>query len=397
MDPLAGSVRAFLLFIIKPFPFGVNHFSVQKRQQIKIRNFCLSIPAGLCYNIRKIASLCLRRAEVRDPKKGGCFLKRGFCIFICLLLLCGQLCFAAEEPETAEALLAEFMTEWDLDASNFAFAYFNTVTGEEAAFNSAAFLPAGAVWTLPLHMYYYEQEALGAFEPNLSNSYQEFTVDGLTLEDCRYHSILLADTAVSEKMRAQIGTFRQYQFTVNEGFGHIDEAALPDSFFTDTCYSAEFLMNCLKDITARQEVYRDLMQNFSLAQKRDGLAGYDGTYSLTHIRGEQDGMICDIAQVSAPQPYLVVCFADAADGDALLAALNTRLCAYAEAAVGSTASEEVVPSAADRSDSDFTVAGTRPNDRGRLYLWIGIVLAVAVGLAAICGGIIRKRRHSRED
>lgn len=328
-------------------------------------------------------------------------MKRVLCLALCLVLLCVPV-FAAQDS-SPEALLRDFMTRHGLDETNFALSYYNVTTGEQYAYNADAFLPAGGVWMLPLHMYYYEQEALGAFDPPEENPDFVYTIDGLTLEDCRYRSILQGDEEVAQKMCGALGSFEQYQLLINESFGHYAESSLPRSFLTDRCYSAGFLMNCLREAFAPSDTFGAMLQNYRLAQTGDGFAAYEHPYSVFHIRGEANGMLCDVGQVAAPQTYLLVCFvSEEAGGDALLAEVNTLICdCVLQSVNGAEASGDTAstPSRAD-NEPNLQINGTNIHERSELLLWVCIALGAAAVLALAIGGavlLVRRRKRNRYD
>ena len=311
------------------------------------------------------------------------------CCLLCLLLLSAPV--FAQEDATLDEQMRTLMDEYGLDADNFALRYHNLTTGEAYAFNQDTFFAAGWVWTLPLHMYYYIQEALGTFETEEFEP--EFTIGGLTLEQCRFRSIQNADETVAQNMREALGDFRQYQLLINETFGGYDMASLPDIFYTDTYYSAEFLMNCLKAISIHPERYGNLMQSYRLVQKAEGIASYEEA-PLVHIRGEAGGMLCDVGEVSAAQPFLVVCFVrEETGGDMVLAAVNRLLSTYSQE---TQLPETTAPTAATRNDSDFQVGTERPNDNTIVIRWIVFSLGIAAGAALIVMELVQRIRRSRK-
>lgn len=321
-------------------------------------------------------------------------MKHMICLLACLLLL-STVAFAA--PPDAQTQLAAFLHRNGLDETNFSLCYYNLVTGESAVYNENAFHAVGQVWTLPLHMYYYEQEHAGAFDPPIYRPDDVYTIGGLTLEECRYQSILLGNSEVSEQMCAEIGSLEQYQSDVNERFGHLDTGELPEEFFQRRVYNAKFLMNCLLDIAAQAETYGDLMHNYNLIQTSDGLAGYGRPFDLVHIRGEEDGYLCDIGRIAAPQPYLLVCFIrEEAGGDEMLAAVNEMFCTLVEDAAGTVVPEPTQRSSI-RDDSEFLVAGTTPNDHSIVLRWILIALGAAGAFAAVVITIVTIRRKKRRE
>ncbi len=322
-------------------------------------------------------------------------MKRFLCLLMCVLLLCSG-SFAAEEEEAdLQTQLETFMQENNLTDTNFSMSYYNLSTGEAYAFNDTAFLPVGTVWTLPLHMYYYKQETLGAFDPPAEHPNEVYTINGLTLEDCRYHSILRSDNAVSESMREQLGTAEEYQRLINEEFGHLDASSLPTEYLTGLRYSAAFFMNCLKELTTHEEYYGTLTKNYSFVQTGNGFAGYGKAYSLVHILGEEDDSLCDVGIVFAPQTYLLVCFTSAKDGRSILAQLNALLCTYVEEHTGVEATTATTRDTT-RSDSDFILSSPEREDHSELLQWIIYALGGAICLAGTVALVIWLLRRRRE-
>lgn len=326
-------------------------------------------------------------------------MKRVLCLLVCLCALC-LLCrpaAAAEEVDFLKNRVDQFIKERGLSEDEFAVYFYDLDTRAEYVYNENAFLPVGSDWILPLHMYYYEQETLGAFNPPIERPDDVYTIEGMTLEKCRYRSIIMGEEEVARQMRDNLGTLEQYLTLINEQYGHIDPEELPDSYYRNNCYSATFLMNCLKRVSSYPELYQDMMKNFSLVQTDDGVAAYDRPYNLVHIRGEADGFICDVAEVSATDNYLLVCFAaEDAGGDSLLAAVNSLFCAYVEEVNDVQQNTAPTGGKRQRSDSDFQVSSLGSNQKTVLYKWIGIALAGAAVLAVIVWLIVRAIRK-RED
>jgi len=325
-------------------------------------------------------------------------MKRVLCMALCLLLVC-LLCaqVAADEPDMLKNRGDQFVKEKGLSEEDFAVYFYDTKTRAEYVYNENAFLPVGSNWILPLHMYYYEQETLHAFDPPIENPDEVYTIEGMTLEKCRYRSIINGEEEVARQMRDNLGSVEQYLMLINEQYGHIDPQDLPDSYYRGNCYSATFLMNCLKQVSAYPELYQDMMKNFSLVQTDDGFAAYDRPYNLVHIRSEQDDFICDLAEVSGPDTYLLVCFAsNDVGGDSLLAEVNSLFCKYVEELNDVQQNTAPTGGGRQRSDSDFEVASYGKNNKSVLYRWIGIGLGGAAVVAVILGLTVRAIRR-RED
>lgn len=324
-------------------------------------------------------------------------MKRLLCLLICLCLLSGGVVSAVEDGELA-ARMDDFIYENDLDEENFAVYYYNPSTGEEFSYNETAFLPAGETWLLPLHMYYYEQETDGAFDPPREDPLFVYTIGGMTLEECRYHSILLGENEVSLQMRDNLGAREQYLLLINETYGHCDPDRLPDSYFSGGCYSAEFLMNCMRAVSERPEKFGNMMKNFSMIQTADGLADYGYPYNLVHVRGAQDGFVCDLGEISGPTTYLLVCFAsEDAGGDELVARVNALFCAYVEEQSGIVAESTVLRPDRERNDTDFIVGSVGAQDNSDVLRWIAISLGALAAVALVVGVIVWILRRRKDD
>lgn len=326
-------------------------------------------------------------------------MKRLICILICLALLCGQ-AFAVTTAENLGDQIDDFIEEHDLNETNFSYLFYNTVSKKSYSYNMNTFFPVGEVWTLPLNMYYYEQEAQGAYQAPITDPEWEYKIGDMTLEQCRYRSILERDAEVSARMRDNLGDFQQYKLLINERFGHLTVSSLPDEYLGANYYSASFLMNCLLSIYKHPEQFADMMQNYGMVQEDNGMASYSKAYHIVHVYGQENGMICDVGQVNAPESYLLVAFvSEEAGGDEILAELNDLLCDGIELEAGVFTGDDDTKTHA-RSDSDFIVSSAEKasNLDGFLdWIWSNIIyLAIPVAAILIGGGIIWFR-HRRRD
>lgn len=327
-------------------------------------------------------------------------MRRFFC-FVLVLLLCGSLFLSATAAinDVLEGRIMTFLKNNKLDESNFAMSYYNLTNGESYEFNAQAFWPVGRVNTLPLHLYYCFMEYSGAFlpakdDPNYNDPDYEYTIDGLTLDKCRTESILNGNESVENAMRSLVN---QYKSVINEKFGSIDEEELPDAYYRQEVYSTEFLMNCLIAMDSSTAIYGDLMQDYSTVQTAD--AYNDGACGRTviQIRGQEDGMICAVAKVLAPQPYLIACIiSEEAGGDSVLSDLNAMICSYIESLNVEDAVREGKTDV-NHSDSSYLITNSNPNDTPVLK-WIGYALGAAAALALLYYlAYLLVRRFRRDD
>ncbi|MBR4309326.1 MAG: hypothetical protein IKT58_07000 [Oscillospiraceae bacterium] len=323
-------------------------------------------------------------------------LKRIVCVMFCLLL-CLQVC-AAPAEEGIESVILNFMEEHGLDESNFSVSYYNEKTGDAYSFNDKMFVPMGKLWTLPLNMYFYEEESLGNFAPEKINpeNPQELLIDGNTLEECRYHSIIMGDQNVSLAMRDHIGTVMQYLQEVNSRYVQLPLDAFPEEFWNGNIYSVQFMMNCIRMVSAHPENFGELMANFYMAQKAEAFADGSLPYFVVQVHGAEGGFVTAAGEVSAHQSYLLVAsVAESAGGDATLGALNKAICDF----VDQSAEEDENVATTDATQAsrapNYYVGQDRIHDNSERTRWLLIAFAIAGGIAAILGTIhlILRNKH----
>ena len=334
-------------------------------------------------------------------------LKRVFCILFCLLL-CLQVT-AAPEGRSVETVIQDFMTEYGLDESNFSVSFYNEKSGESYSFNDKMYVPMGKLWTLPLNMYFYEEEILGNFAPEVVNpeTLQEFLINGKTLEECRYQSIIQGDENTSYDMMAYIGTIMQYLLVVNERYGHVNTEDAPVEFWNGQAYSVEFFMNCIRRISAQPEHFGELMANYRMAQKEEAFADGSVPYMVVQVRGADGGFVTAAAEVSAYESFLLVAtVADSAGGDATLSALNKTLCDYVEESVTQPETEateamqetsQTTEATQNVGNPNYYVGEDRVQNNSELGRWMLIAFAAAAAVALVLGVLlmIRNNKHRR--
>lgn len=327
-------------------------------------------------------------------------IKRLFCVFFCFLL-CLQV-YASPDSGLAGEIEA-FMEEHQLDESNFSVSYYNLKERTDYNFNENRFVPIGRLWALPLHMYFYEEETNGNFQPvtdpeDFNARPEEFRIDSLTLDECRYRSIILGENQVAEKMLGHIGTHMQYQQIINDRYGKIPPNELPLEYWDIPVYSTRFLMNCIQNVSFHSELFGDLMANYRLAQKVDAFADGSVPYTVVQIRGSQDGHVTAIAEVSAPQPFLIAAsVTEEAGGDAILSALNVLICHYIERSVGEEITTQPTESTAKSTTPNYYIGQERmePDSRlNRLFLFAFIIAGIIALIIAVIVFLWR-RKHSR--
>lgn len=306
---------------------------------------------------------------------------RIFCCLFCLLMLIPL--FSATEPEGAESVIRTFMIQNGLDASNFSMSYCDLVSGESYTFNQDTFIPVGKLRFLPTHMYFYEEETRGTFEPQTPED-PEFTIGGMNLDDCRYHSIILSEDGISEKMQSQIGTTAQYLELINQRYGMLDPNTLPKEYWTGKSLSVRFLMNCIRIVSSQPELFTGLMSNYSMVQTADAFADGSVSYPIVQIRGEDEGYVTAVAEVSAPHNFLLVASVKTVSGgDKILGKLNQTICDYL-LEIATQSGEEVVTQATTiQNTPNYYIGEERLEADPTLDHWLMISFGIAAVLALI--------------
>lgn len=312
------------------------------------------------------------------------FLSRILCFLFCLLLCIQPFSAAPEEGPVGslEEEIKTFLITQGLDASNFSMSYYNPVSGESYSYNADVYLPVGRLRFLPTHMYFYEEETKGTFQPQGEED-PEYTIGGMTLEECRYHSIFLGEESVSEKMQAQIGNTGQYLELINQRYGLQQPETLPKAYWEGKSLSMTFLMNCIQTVSSRPELFTGMMSNYSMVQKSDAFACGSVSYPIVQIRGEEEGYVTAIAEVSAPQNFLLAASVKTSSGgDQILGKLNETICSYVLASMGEEyedSPETTIPNDAPK----YYVGEERMAVDGTLNRWLLLSFAIAGGLALI--------------
>lgn len=313
------------------------------------------------------------------------FLHRMTCILFCCILLTQA--FPAAPAEGIEGEIAQFMIDRGLDASNFSMSYYNPVTGESYAFNDDAFIPVGKLRFLPTHMYFYEEETRGSFEPAFPEE-PEFTIGGMNLEDCRYHSIILAEDSISEKMQAHIGTTSQYLELINQRYGMLNTSTLPAQYWSGKSLSAKFLMNCIRTVSSQPELFNELMSNYSMIQKADAFANGSVSYPIVQIRSEDGDYITAVAEVSAAQNFLLVASVKVVSGgDEVLGSLNKTICDYIMANLDAPDAGEQIQATSVQNAPNYYIGEERLEKDNTLTRWLVTSFSIA-GVFAVIGLVI---------
>lgn len=313
---------------------------------------------------------------------------------LCLSLLLGLLpVLPAEAAELLEQQLDLLLEEHNISKEDLSLSFYDTADNESYRLAADRMIPAGKLWMLPLHMYFCEQESLGAYEPTNALPEEEFRINGLNLKECRYQSVALGKEEVAMSMRDYLGGNQNYKILVNEAFGHLDQALLTQDFLSGNGFSADFWMNCLRELTDHPEIYDDLSRNYSMIQSKDALAGFSRSCAVFQVCGEEEGWLTAIAKVWAASPYLLVVSLPAEAGAKdFLAELNDLVYSYVFQKEGT--GHSTLPSS---EAHDLSIHTENTDHRQQKLRWMGFAVGGLIMVVALVAIPLWLRRRKGED
>lgn len=252
-------------------------------------------------------------------KKIACWL----CLLLCCLLLTqpGRATDVAAEPTLADAI-SQLQAQYGLTAENFSLCYYNTVTKERYSFSADRWMIAASTYKLPLNLYYYEQEAAGAIDP-------ETRIAGRPLSEIHYESIVNSNNELSEALIYHLGTFRQYKEQMFASFGHLAPEEIADITWTGNYYTTGFLCDTLQYLYENADRFPQLLAYLKEAQPEAYFKKYVTQYPIAHKYGSFDGAENDVGIVYTAEPYLLAVYTyGLADGEEVVARVNEAVCRY---------------------------------------------------------------------
>ena len=221
---------------------------------------------------------------------------------LALLLQGFTIANAADEIPSPDSTFKAYLTSRGLGEKKLAVAYYNTVTGESYAYNeNELFMPA-SIYKLPLNMYYYEQEAAGCVDTN-----RKFA--GYTLADCHRLSLQYSHNETSQAMRNALGSVREYKECMKK-YGGMTNEELGEQYFNSYNYSAKFILNTLKYLYEREEIFSEAIGYLKNARPKEFFEKYipDSECVIAQKYGWYDGIAHTVGIVYADEPYLLCVF-----------------------------------------------------------------------------------------
>lgn len=174
------------------------------------------------------------------------------------------------------ALLAQFLTENGLNASNFALAFKDLTTGETCYYNELTQMDAASTYKLPLNLIYYDMEAAGSITADT-------IVPGTStaLSECHHQSLEFSNNELSEAMVNNYGSYDTLKRDERR-YMTLTDAETDDAYYHHNYYCARQMMDVVAYLYAHQSQYTEALSYLKAAQP--------GQYFKREITG------CEIAQ-----------------------------------------------------------------------------------------------------
>jgi len=229
-------------------------------------------------------------------------------LLACLLLLAlVQESRAYEVPKdfsevALEQIMAEFREANGLNEHNFSICYYNTVTGEEYAWNDSWFSIAASTYKLPLNMVFYEMQQAGEITGDT-----KITWTGRTLDDIHEQSIVNSNNELSEALMYYWGDHVTYKEKLRKYFTMTDEEIAP-SYWQANWFCTRMMMDCLKYLYENQENFEELIGYMKQAMPDQYFKRGAAEYEVAHKYGSVQVYNNDVGIIYTPQPYLLVVY-----------------------------------------------------------------------------------------
>ncbi len=327
-------------------------------------------------------------------------MKRWFSLLLSLLLVCPVM--AAEPMETGFGdVLEDYMEEMGLNETNFSLSYYNTVTGEQYAFNDKKFMVAASTFKLPLNMYYYEMEWAGEIQPDAY-----LPQAGVKLDAAHQLSMEESNNEVSIGMLYSLGDFFTYKEKMKKYFTMAEEE-IDYLYYADNYYCTHMMMDALKYLYENKEAFSELIGYMKQAQQDQYFCAGVTEYEVAHKYGWYDGAVNDVGIIYTEQPFLLAVYTQDVYGEGVVADVAQLAAEYTTAKAAKPEPEgmvldvEMVPIRQEEAEEEpFAVqepaAEEQPQEtqlRRPFSLW----LTVVPGLILLGGILLLCRRKSTKD
>lgn len=201
--------------------------------------------------------------------------------------------------------------------------YLNLVTGEEYSINPDNYMPAGALYQLPLNMHFADTKY--SAEHNWALNHPE-----LDLAALRQSTLSAADEAQAQMMCTVLGGYEQFRLDTAEYMGLNTDSVKPENI-ADNLYSAREFAQCLKLLYSDSQRFPGILE----AMQAGEASGFGTQETTAHKPGsisvKDDVYVHDCGIVFGTEPVaLVLMSCNVPDAEGLMDSYAKLMADFAE-------------------------------------------------------------------
>lgn len=303
------------------------------------------------------------------------------------------------EHRSLEDILAQFRTEYGLNESNFAMAYYATGTGASYGFQVDSYRNAATIYMVPMNMLFYDLEAASAIDGE-RDSAGNYYVGTYYLPDLQLYTITGDDESMSKTMEEYFGSFRDSR----DALSQFSDQSYTEEFYTDNVLNIRYTMNFLWHLYENQSAYEGLLEDLEQAYVGWGFdLKLENQYQVYHKFSQEDNICNDVAIVMTPQPFLLSAFSqNVGHAEEMLGALAELMAEYtvylgerqAQGLPAYTPSQETAaevtpdpaaPAEEIPNEQTAAVPAAQKEEDGPVPVWVLIlVVIIAAALCFLC-------------
>ena len=250
-------------------------------------------------------------------------------ICLCTSALAADLDDPRFKDKTWDDVMADFLTEHNVEESQVTVGYYNTVTGEEHYINKDTLMYGASMAKLPTNMLYAERISKGEME-------MDTLVRGHPYYDLQRLSLKNSDNPAMETMVRDLGggSYAEFRKKILPYIGVAEEDATPE-FLARNFFTPEQIMYCLKLLYGNDERFPSVEYQLTQAAPYDYFKQNQPPYTIAHKYGwyTDNGTtyLNDCAIVYTHDPILIVMFtANVQNNREVLADYCSLMCDYAQ-------------------------------------------------------------------
>lgn len=222
------------------------------------------------------------------------------------------------DNNSLEDIVAIFMNEHGLNASNFSMSY--ELSDKTLSYNFAenVFRTAASVYKVPLNMYYYDLENSGEISPTAN-------IGGYNLAHMHRESIVNSSNDMSEALYSNLGSYYHYR----ELMAEYCEQEYPNVYYRENVIDTAYMQCILRRIYENSQQYEQLIEYMKESNPGQYLKNNDVDVEIVHKYGLYDGAVNDVGIVYTEKPYFISVFTQGVrNADSVIGELSALMTSY---------------------------------------------------------------------